>query len=794
MAIFGKKEPKVSSPAPEKKKKASDLSKVLDESVWERALEDFKANKGFITKDADGETVYVGLLFDTTQVGGLAGKNARRDESKGSIIEAIRTGRIKTYLRTEMLCDDCILIIPDKDTIENMDEFNILSSSEYSLCTIDVDGNLVALTSDGTDDGPELTVKFSSVKDCVLNGKTFNDLKQFAYAGSVYSGNSVTAPDMTPSADDLFNAGSSGSVFGDVVPEEAQPLDEDIEDLPDDMAEEDDDPFGANAPVAQSAPVKTTKPVEQPDTSDAFDSEDLADDFGTSGDDFADLDGSMTDPVDAGVNMAAAVAAAPAAPAQANNMADSSILGYDDAPEDEAEPMTYYSDVTAEFMNNYVVHKFYSDDLGLEVSTQPFDTKFLHANPYIPFNENRGDGWLNEYLSNFSKDANIRMERLHNENLYRLRDKYMRIIRSNCEAIAKRLDSQDISNQYGRIKEAIEHVKADNIEHLPQLIAERREALDKEWYDEMNRAAETAANKERAAYESRTRATHNRAIEAIEHDARDEIEREYSNAMRRMNEDRRAEAGKLLDLAVGEALKEMDKLYEKVLASEQKEYLRLQNEMTRFIDDNRKDEKIRIDVLAEENRQVKRANEVRKEYLAKIRIMNAEFDAKKSALQADIDRMNREHNEELRNYENDWSSRVSDEKARAAELESRIDDLLKQYADLDAKKTSEFEARINELKAENEAKDDNIEHIITTHKRSNLISIFLVVAILIAAIGIGFMVGSLVNIRNTSAIEQDSVYQSYQTNLPDDEDEDDDKSESDLASKVDDALTGRAQD
>ena len=116
MGLFKKKanapvEADAATNVPSKKggrNKKNELVKVLDESVWESVHEELKNNTQFVITE-DGNTRYVAFLFDTTQCGGLAGKDARKDESKGSIIEAIRTGAIKTYIRTEMLMDDVFI-------------------------------------------------------------------------------------------------------------------------------------------------------------------------------------------------------------------------------------------------------------------------------------------------------------------------------------------------------------------------------------------------------------------------------------------------------------------------------------------------------------------------------------------------------------------------------------------------------------------------------------------------------------------------------------------------------------
>ena len=693
------------------KKKKAELLKVLDESVWESVHEDFKANSQFIINDEDG-TKYVALLLDTNQIGGLAGKAAKNDEAKGSIIEAIRTGRIKTYIKNDMLMDDVFLIIPDLDTIDNMDEYQLLLGIKYVVCTVDKDGVIYTETVNGTDDDddPELTVDFSTIRD-LINNK--GDVMSLFPSKSKQNNSSFTESGDDSDIDDddeEYVSDDEPIDDSDEIPDD----DEDIEELPDELDDDDDDDIAGLDGLDDSDTFDDSYEEDVPDSPESYDDEYDVDD-------------------------------------------DTSVS--DEPSEDEYEE---YEDVTEEVLQDFVVRKFYSDDLGLEVSTQPFDAQFLHGNSYLPFNEDRGSGWLNEYLSNIAKDANTRMERMHSENLFRMRERYMRLIQGHCETIAKQLDISDDTTQYGQMRYAIEQSKSDNLDMIEESIAEKKAILEESWEKKLQQVGEEAAAAARQQYYDRYANKHDNDIMMLETHEKDEIERDYQNSLRRMNEDRRLEASKLLDLAVNETLKQMSQLYLKVLRDEKKEYIRLQNEMTRFIDDNRKDEKARINALAEENRQIKKANEVRKDYTAKIKAMSAEFDVKKTALQADIEKIKRMHQIEIENHESEWQAKLDAEQEKCAGLQRQVDDLLNKYAELDNKKQAEYESRINTLEQEKESWEEQMQHVIDTHTRSNKLSVVLIVAILIASIGIGFMFGSLINVRNTSKIEQNKVYQQYQ--------------------------------
>lgn len=115
---------------PKKKKKAKEMmSSVLQESVVESVLAEFKANERLVM-DKDGEECYIGMLLHAEDIGGI-NKKCLRDEDKGQIIEQISSGRIKTYIPADLLESEDIVIVPDVDTIMAMEEFTILVTAPY---------------------------------------------------------------------------------------------------------------------------------------------------------------------------------------------------------------------------------------------------------------------------------------------------------------------------------------------------------------------------------------------------------------------------------------------------------------------------------------------------------------------------------------------------------------------------------------------------------------------------------------------------------------------------------------
>ena len=728
-------------PAPKPKKagaKDEGLLKIFDESVWETVYEQMKDNKQFTVPKSDGEGVkHLLLLLDHKDIGGFTGKDAKKDESRGSIIEAIKRGSIRSYTRPDMLAEGLICIIPDKETISNMDEFVLLSKDcTYTLCSTDATGVVTIETERGSedDDDPEIKVTYKQVADLLESGESAAALlpymKNFQAAQPAFMQGSGDDPDADAEPDPFGEADPDDtgdktipdSLFGDGPDEdiESDPFGEDI--LPDDDFPDDDLPTGDFPSDMDDLPDEPddggfdpgefdTEPETEPDTEPETE-----------------------------------------APTEAPTRADA---GLDGGAYDE------YPDVTEQTVKEYVTRQFYSDDLRLEVSTQPFDAAFLHENTYVPFNENRGEGWLNEYLSNLSKDANTAMNRMHNENLFRMREMYMRLVQNGCADIAKSLSLSDADTFFGGMFEAIRTDRDRSLERVDQHASKKRESFEAAWEAKVAAAGETAAAAARQDYIDRYGAEHDRERVELETREKDEIERDYQNRVNEMHDDRRREAAKLLDVVVNESLKTITDKYLLVLRDEKREYIRLQNEITKFIDDNRKDEKSRIEALAEENRQARRSDEVRREYAAKLQTMASEFESQKQILLSDLERTRADSDAMNEKVRRDSMDHIAQEKEKSAKLQKQLDELLAKYADLDKTKNEEFAKRIADMERINKSKDAEIQHVMDSNKRSNSLAAFFVAAIAVAAVGVGFMIGSVFNVRNTATIEQQGIYRQY---------------------------------
>lgn len=695
-----------SAPAAPKKKKKDSMSSILSESVIETAVEDAAKNTAFVV-NRNGEEMYVGILLAADDIGGI-NKKCSKDEAKGSIIEMINSGLIKTLITPQLMDDEKLVIIPDAPTLQGMDEFSLLTEAKYELVYIHTDG------------GVELTgkpVAFKSVLD-VLNENVLLS--------------SVTGED--EEYDDSSGYDDMSDDYDESMPEIDADSDEDIPDLPDDVS--DDEPEDLPDDIGDEQPFDDEPSFgDESDDDDGqpFDDEpygEFDDDSGQSfEEEYDDGDGQSFDESDDEEN-------------------------YDEGSADDDETSGDDAEISDEQVLNAITRKFYSEELGLEVSTEAFDVQFLHGNTYVPLIENRPKGWLNNYLNEESRAANVELKKLHQQNIYEMREFYARLISAHCDKIQKQLDANNPETQFGKILDDLKHQKRNAEAMLDDEIAKKRAIIEEDWNRKLNEAGESAAESARAQYKARFAAQHEEDLRNVRFNLEDQVERDYRDEVRKLNGSRRAEAAKRLDYGIHASLQQVAGLYGQKIEEEAKAREGYEKHIKDYIESHLTDEISRTKALEDELARKNEADEARAECAERIKAITAEFDAKSAKYKSDIEHMEKDMNVKINNIEDECQRKIEKAEERNEELVRQIDDLNARYQRLDETKKQEYQARITELQSERDAMVDRCKHTENTHKKYSYIAVSLTVIIAIATAAIGFIAGELVNTKFNSSNKQ----------------------------------------
>lgn len=710
--MFGKKKNKdvdatstaaVDTPAaPVKvKKKKGGMSSIFKESVMETVMTDFKENDQFIHKE-NGEDKYVGIMLDTKDIGGLD-KKSKKVEAKGQLIECINSGRIKTVITQDLMDEECIVFIPEAFTLNAMDEFSLLTDAKYELCYVYPDGDIECL-------GKKVT--YSEITDILTEDGGHID-------------------DILGSEDDVPEDDSESDAL----------LDDDTSAESDAKSDDESDDWGDIGDVDD-------------DDLEAADDDDIP----TIDDDGHEIPAQKEEPEDVGsyVPPVPNVPNAPEQPVQPN-MDAANPQPEETAPETENE-------IPQEWSEQTIVRKFYSDALGLEISIDPFDAQFMDRNTFVPFEENRPSSWLNDNLNEMSRVANDEMNRMHQNNLFLMRERYFRLISMHCDKIRKDLDINDPTTLYGQMKNQLDEEYQINLQSMDGQIQAQKEELDAAWKQRLQEVGMDAAREAQHKYRERYQPAHEQKVYDIADAVKANIEAEHNYSIHDLNERRRTEASALLDLGISEVLDEVSEMYTECLEAERVRCRELTENMKEFQADYVRDDNNRTAALAEELRQTEKADAVLAEQTQKIRSLSEEYAAKRRESEADIKRLREENQARLADMKVDCEKDIARVKADKEALNKEYHHLLDKYNELNKTKDEEYKARMNEYKDELEAWSEKYDNVVDLHKRNNRVATFFVIAAVIAAVAIGFIGGEFANSKRNVNQQLQTIQQQYQQN------------------------------
>ena len=738
-------------PAAEKQrlKKIKNMKKKFDETVWNSVLDVMKTDMPeFVIMDLDDEgdevVKYMCLGFDTTIVDDFSNK---ADEDVGSILTAFKSS-MDVVIENGLFDNELILILPTQRSLQAIKEFEDVFDLKFKVVYCKEDHSVEVETLVGTEDPLYITIP--DIEDMLENNKRVTDMiREVQNRDSIDGGESDVVPD------DEHDEVPSDDVSDEEIPYEDEEIPYDDEEIPDEEPDTDYRTAEAIKTVVAEAASKASVAAENIEES----KEEVSN---------VAKDAPKATEQSKASSAASATAQSEAVADKLNRLKNAVQAASDEALKDPgiAQSMINPQNRMATFdmaaMDQYITRKYYSDDLDLEVSSQPFDAMFMQSNPYVPFVEVEGDGWLNGYVNNLRRDANARLAKLHQENLLIMRERFMLILAKHCESIVKAVSTDDPSSRFGYALKTITNLRNTNIEKIKDTAEAYKREKEEDYQKRMRAEIENASNIARTNFINRYGKEHERELKDIEVELRNNIEAEFVSARDNLQMERKNEAKRQLDLGTTEALKLCADEYTKLIAAERKEYVRLQSVITDFQNDNMASDEARAQIMAEEHRRTNEVATVRSEYDSKFDNATKEFEAKLAVAKAEIEQNTSEYQnkiKEIREQHEKELNQVVDqynEKLGAKDDEiNKLNDLIatrdremevmvQKYADQDETINQKYRTQIEMLQSERDAWTEEANHMEHIHKYTDKLKITAMIVAIAAALGIGVIIGTAV--------------------------------------------------
>lgn len=764
-------------------KKIRAVKKKFDETVWESVLDVMRSNIPQFTMiepdpDIPGGEIprYVVLGFDLEIVDFFSNKS---DDDIGSIMSAIKHS-MDVIIEDRLFDNQLILVIPTAKSLAALEEFEETFDLKFYVCYI-TEQDVVSLetkTPEREDDFIFITLP--EIRDMLHNNVSIRDqihkLQIRVGSDGDYGGLSgeETTESRAKAASGDIDPGSDGDVISeddyeqehggttpDPEPDPAPPAPESTGTMDSDAVRS-----AVNGAVDRAEQVSKNLSNQSGEVQEAAGSDPVPDPSPAPAPE-------QTAPPPVQTSSAAATArsrvdriraAAQQAVSQAQQ--DPQIQQKQHAIQ---APQQQQFDAAA--MDKYISRRYYSDDLELEISSQPFDAMFLQSNPYMPFKEVQSESWLDGYVNSLRRDANARLAKLHYENLLLMRHRYMEIITAHCADITKAVATDDKESRFGFLVAEFETRKAEALEQLPAMVAEYKESLEKSYADRLRIAMENAANTAKADFINRFGKEHERELKEVEAELRNNLESEFVSSQAAIMQQRRDEAKRQLDLGITEALKICKDEYTKMLAVERQEYARLQNVIVEYMNEHMAADEARITVDMENLRLNNDVARVQQEAAAAMARAQADFEARVADIKAESLRSTQAHENAMADATDRHAHAMADLRASFGETiahkdseinmlkkqieqaDARMDELTKKYIDLDEAADKKYRSQVDMVKSERQAWEDRAGHIQRMHKYTDKIKMTGVVVGFAAMLAVGIIIGCVI----TAGSAQDAV-------------------------------------
>jgi hypothetical protein len=633
-----------------KKKDITLLDRMqLEESVAAASLDvvqELAQIGGSAVRELEEGLLIIAITNDMLEEAGLDPAG----EEFGSFAQALRSESVESIALSDDLAAGVIGIIPSHETLISLDEFEFVHDTEFRWALVPFD----------LSDDDRLTVLDSTVH--------IERLVEMANNPDIQLG--IKNGEVVELDDEQYDS------YADGVEEDE--LDTDGFGEPEDMDDElDDDPvFDDHDEFDDMGGVDEIDEMDDFDA-DQEDMDDMDDMYG-SGDEF-DMDEEMVglDEMD-----------------EESDDTDSFVI-------EEDEGMTAAE--TKEVINRLASHGFNNTELDLNIDMNKFDDYFDSVS-IAQFDTSRSDdSELQNVLSKLRQDANVELDRFHQDNVQSLRNKFTTSMRDIHNKLVESLDHKDENTTYGRRHYEIEADFEDAMDDLDRRVAGEIDEINRAYNDSRDEYAENAKREAMAVYDSRYRDERNRKIESVKDNVHTDLKTNRDTELGELYKDRRTVAQRLFDKAMTALLQRLQEEYQMISQKELQMYDAFRKSMDVYLRKHFADEVLRAKAEAEKLKQSHEAERVRTDYEQMLMTKTRQLEEADNQARENLRQLEITHKEQIDHVKADYDRRIEREQSDNKQLREMLQDATASNSKIGEQKDKEVEHLMNVYKNESEA-------------------------------------------------------------------------------------------
>lgn len=722
MAMFGKKkkkaapegadestqetpaEPTVVSGAtatsPKKRRPATMLSSVVNETVPEAGIDLLKQNAPFALPNDGG---WLGLLLCTDVIGGLSQKQ-KGDAAKGSIIELIRANKIQVVATKDMLDNEFLGFIPNEETLGRMDEYSLLVSAPYNWVHFSVDDN-GALKADSVrhpETDEVIAAKFHDAVEVARGNRSLGDvLPLHARQWGMDSAETPVVPTPEPyvepdrsnipeflESDDPMSSTVGGEVFDD---EGAI-----------DYSQLDDSDHGYDEPEEAFDPIDSVPEFD--DEEGGFESSWQQDEIDTA---------------DAGE---------PAVSGQ-----DPSYHEYVEANRDRVVDETEVRDTIA--------RRFLSTDLDLMVDLEEFNRTFNANAPAIQLSTAGATDWLSAHVAQLVQQGNAELELLHRQNADELREVFVETMALHVEKTMSVVSTETPGTQYHELMQGAKAEFDRERAEIADLAIVRRREITERFEKAAEARAEQAAAHARAAYRDKNAAKLESDLADVEPTLLRLQEEQFAHNRQLILDIRKKDAAVHMDVGTNRIFEHLREMRVEQHETERQLLERWNETVLRFIDENRKHDIARAEALAEELSRSDQVEQLRRKHVVEVEELVRDRDEREERLRQEIARNREEAVEQLKARNLEWQNSIDLEKERTRSSEVLRENLTLQLENMHLAYEEQYEGKLRAQEEQKQLLLREQKEARKAQRRLTRAMYVIIPTLTLAGIGVGWTIG-----------------------------------------------------
>ncbi|WP_020379983.1 hypothetical protein [Nocardiopsis prasina] len=689
------------------------LASVVRESTVNAVIDLLKQNEPFVLPGANS---WAALALPVDYIGGLSKKH-QKDEAKGSLIELINHDHIQAITTRYLLDEEVLGIIPTPQTLERMEEYSLLTNTTYHWMVLSP-----------SPDGQELLVN-------PVNGKEAS----FADVVAIANGSRSLA-DHLPHVWAWTQAIDTPSPPVNTPPAGTPPLPHTVPGGPAQRA-------GHDAPTVfgHGAPTAATRQPEA-DADDHFESNVAA------------------EPLVFGEGVEEAFSAGTDLDAEPDleDHGHDDLVAYDDEDDEDydtevddeagSEDWEQYAqhhrdrEFTEEQVRASIARRFLSGDLELEIALDEFEATFDTRAPAVRLElGDRGTekptDWLGEQVSLLANQANSELAKLHRNHRRELRGLFVETMSLHVESVMRAVDEQREGSVYQSLMVAADTEYGELRSKAPEDVSAQRSEITRRYEEDADNRAETAAAQARQAFWDRARPEFERRIADVALEVERRNEERHTHRRQLVLEMRRKDAQTRMQLGTTRAFQLLSER-EAIQRQAEMDLLSQWNaKLTRYIDDNRKQDIARAEALAVQLQLDTSVEKLKAEHARRSEELRAGHENQMLRLKADLNRLtsdlerSREQAEvRMREREGEWHHK--------AQINNQMySDLVEKTRNMTDTMHQEYQGQLMALNRTNHASIEELNRANNVQRRANKILFVLMAVFALAAVGVGVIIG-----------------------------------------------------